>query len=170
VKQNNLAGRVVCGDMRALPFQDGAFGAAINMFTSFGYFESDLENAHVLAEIARVLAAGGVFVLDFLNAGMVRRAIQPHSCRAVQDAEVDETRELSGDGRMLTKRVRVRWADREPVEYVERVRLYGRDELRALVQGAGFDVRSEHGDYDLGVFDATVSPRLILVCRKRSDA
>jgi SAM-dependent methyltransferase len=170
VKQSNLAGRVVCGDMRALPFLDGAFGAAINMFTSFGYFESDAENAHVLAEIERVLAAGGVFVLDFLNAGLVRGAIKPHSCRAVKDAEVDETRELSGDGRMLTKRVRVRWPGREPVEYIERVRLYGREELRALVDGAGFDVAGEHGDYDLGGFDAVASPRLILVCRKRSHA
>src|SRR5712671_5684455 len=45
VKRAGLAGRVVCGDMRALPFVSGAFGSAINMFTSFGYFESDADNA-----------------------------------------------------------------------------------------------------------------------------
>jgi SAM-dependent methyltransferase len=170
VKRTAVAGRVVCGDMRALPFLAGAFGSAINMFTSFGYFESDAENAHVLAEIERVLAGGGVFVLDFLNAGVVRGHIKPHSIRQVKGAEVEEARELSIDGRVLTKRVRVRWPDREPVQYQERVRLYAPDELRALVHGAGFDVTAEHGDYDLGTFDAAVSPRLVLVCRKRSEA
>lgn len=170
VKRGGLAGRVVCGDMRRLPFGSGAFGSAINMFTSFGYFESDGDNGEVLAEVERVLAAGGVFVLDFINAGVVRGAIQPHSHRSVQGVEVDETRELSGDGRVLTKNVVVHRPGRDPVEYREQVRLYARDELRALVQGAGFDVTREHGNYDLDTFDATVSPRLILVCRKRSEA
>jgi len=169
-KRAGLAGRLVCGDMRQLPFRSAVFGSAINMFTSFGYFESDADNAHVLGEVARVIAAGGVFVLDFINAGIVRDRIQPHSCRAVKDAEVDETRELSGDGRVLTKRVRVRRPGREPVEYLEQVRLYGRDDLRALVHHAGFDVTDEHGDYELGAFDAALSPRLILVCKKRSEA
>ena len=169
-KRAGLAGRLVCGDMRSLPFRSGAFGSAINMFTSFGYFEADADNAHVLAEVERVLAAGGVFVLDFLNAGIVRGAIQPHSCRVVKGAEVDETRELSGDGKVLTKRVRVRRTGREPVEYLERVRLYARDELRALVHHAGFDITGEHGNYELAAFDAAASPRLVLVCRKRSEA
>jgi SAM-dependent methyltransferase len=170
VKREELEGRVVCGDMRALPFLSGAFGSAINMFTSFGYFDSDAENARVLAEIQRVLAGGGVFVLDFLNAVVVHRGIKPHTRRAVKEAEVDETRELSPDGRVLTKRVRVRCHGRDPVEYLERVRLYTHDELGALVDAAGFNVSAEHGDYDLGAFDAGSSPRLILVCRKRSDA
>ncbi|HKW13166.1 MAG TPA: methyltransferase domain-containing protein [Candidatus Krumholzibacteria bacterium] len=170
VKRAGLAGRLVCGDMRVLPFLSGAFGAAINMFTSFGYFDSDADNVRVLGEIERVLARRGVFVLDFLNAVVVRSGIKPHTRRTVKDAEVDETRALSHDGHVLTKRVHVRCPGREPVEYVERVRLYTRDELRALVTGAGFDVSAEHGDYDLGAFDAASSPRLVLVNRKRSDA
>ncbi|HEX6791240.1 MAG TPA: class I SAM-dependent methyltransferase, partial [Candidatus Krumholzibacteria bacterium] len=43
--KNGQQGRVVCGDMRALPFVAGAFGSAINMFTSFGYFDDDADNA-----------------------------------------------------------------------------------------------------------------------------
>lgn len=162
-----LRGRLVCGDMRALPFRDGAFGSAINMFTSFGYFDSESENAHVLREIARVLAEKGTFVLDFLNAERVRHHIEASSRRVVGDAEVEEARELSADGRVLTKRVRVQWPGREPAEYVERLRLYARDELTSMLAGAGFDVRAVHGDYDLGPFDDDVSARLILVCEKR---
>ena len=85
------------------------------------------------------------------------------------DATVRETRKLSADGRFLVKQVRVEWPEREAVEYVERVRLYHRDDLRALLAGAGFDITAEHGDYELGPFEASLSPRLILVCMTRSN-
>lgn len=163
-----LGGRVVCGDMRVLPFGDGVFGSAINMFTSFGYFGDD-DNARVLREVARVLGSRGVFVLDFINGGRVRAHIQPTSQRRVDDAVVDEWRELSGDGRVLAKRVTVRWRDRDPVEYTERLRLYARDELSALLDGAGLRPREIYGDYELAAFDDAMSDRLIFVCERRSE-
>lgn len=169
-KRNELSGRLVCGDMRALPFVAGAFHSAINMFTSFGYFEADRDNAGVLGEINRVLASGSTFVMDFINAHGVRDKLKPHSQRTIHGATVNETRELSGDGRFLVKQVRVEWPGREAVEYVERVRLYHRDDLRALLADAGFDIRAEHGDYELGPFEVASSPRLILICMTRSNS
>jgi len=168
-KRNELSGRLVCGDMRALPFVTGAFRSAINMFTSFGYFEADADNASVLAEINRVLASGSIFVMDFINAHAVEHKLKPQSQRTMGDATVRETRELSADGRFLVKQVRVEWPEREAVEYVERVRLYHRDDLRALLAGAGFDITAEHGDYELGPFEPSLSPRLILICMTRSN-
>src|SRR5262249_19683248 len=55
----NPSSPLVRGDMRALPFRGGAFRAVVNFFTSFGYFTGELENLAVVAEIERVLAAGG---------------------------------------------------------------------------------------------------------------
>jgi SAM-dependent methyltransferase len=167
VKQGALKDRVVCGDMRALPFVAGAFGAVINMFTSFGYFDTDEENRGVLREIERVLVVQGTFVMDFINAERVRRGVEPCSLKKTGDAEVEAWRELSADGRVLTKRVQVRWPSREPVEYQERVRLYTRDELASMLDAAGFDIVSVHGDYELGNYDAVESPRVILVSEKR---
>lgn len=165
--KNGLDGRVVCGDMRELPFGAGVFGSAINMFTSFGYFDIDDDNARALREIGRVLHAGGVFVLDFINAERVRRVVAPRSQRTVGATGIDEQRELSADGRVLTKRVHVRWPDRDPVEYVERLRLYSREELAAMLFAAGFAVREMHGDYALGAFDADTSERTIFVCERK---
>lgn len=170
MKRDALRGRLVGGDMRALPFASGAFGSVINMFTSFGYFSTDSENARVLTEVYRVLASRGVFVLDFLNAELVGATVRPRTTRITGDIEVDETRELSADRRVITKRVSVRCSGRESIEYVERVRLYNRTELHSLLGGAGFDVTEEHGDYELGSFDGVSSPRLILICRKQKDA
>jgi len=165
--KNGLGGRVVCGDMRELPFGAGVFGSAINMFTSFGYFDTDEDNARALSEIGRVLCPGGAFVLDFINAARVCRVVAPRSQRTVGAADIDEQRELSADGRVLTKHVRVRWPDRDPVDYVERLRLYSREELAVMLSEAGFVVREMHGDYALGVFEADTSERAIFVCRKR---
>ncbi len=38
-RDRTIAGRLVRGDMRRLPFRSGAFAAVLSMFTSFGYFE-----------------------------------------------------------------------------------------------------------------------------------
>ena len=54
------------GDSRAMSF-DAEFDAAINMFLSFGYFETDDEHLAVLTGIARALEPGGRFLLDFWN-------------------------------------------------------------------------------------------------------
>jgi SAM-dependent methyltransferase len=161
---------VVCGDMRALPFRPGTFGSAINMFTSFGYFDNDDDNSRALAEIARVVVPGGVFVLDFINAGRVRRTIDAYSHRSAGDAHIEEWRELTDARRVLTKRVRVSWPDRAPVEYSERLRLYTRPELTALLDAGGFDVARVHGDYQLGPFDESVSPRLLFICHRRVES
>jgi len=60
----------------------------------------------------------------------------------------------------------VRTPGREPVEYMERVRLYDRGELGTLLAGASLAVRATYGDYDLGPFDETASSRVIFVCER----
>lgn len=165
---SGIGDRVACGDMRALPFEGGAFGSAINMFTSFGYFDDDSENARALREIARVIAPGGAFVMDYLNAARVRDRVEPRSTRAAGDALVEEHRELSDDGRVLTKRVMVTRPDHEPVSYSERLRLYGLVELGAMLESAGLGVRRVHGSYALDTFDERNSERLIVVCERRT--
>jgi SAM-dependent methyltransferase len=57
---------VVAGDMRRIPFQDH-FDAVINMFTSFGYLESEGEDIQVLLEINKALKPGGYLLMDMLN-------------------------------------------------------------------------------------------------------
>lgn len=165
-RSSGLAGRLVRCDVRALPFGDATFGAAINMFTSFGYFEADADNARVLHEVARVLRAGGVFVLDFINEGPVRRSVPSCTTRRAADAEIEERREFDTLHRVLTKRVAVRRPGRECVEYEERLRLYDPGALRGMVAQAGLTVTSVHGDYDLGPFEPASSARVILVCRR----
>jgi SAM-dependent methyltransferase len=67
----------VAGDMRALPFAASSFDWVLNFFTSFGYFEEERENFRVLEEVVRMLAPGGRFLIDLMNAEPVIENLQP---------------------------------------------------------------------------------------------
>jgi len=173
VATRSLRGRVVIGDMRMLPFRDECAGAVVNMFTSFGYFETDLDNVRVMQEIARVLATGGRFLMDFLNATVLERelAVGKPTVRREGDIVIEEQREITDEGRVLSKRVRVTGARKEPIDYSERLRLYRHDDLVAMAEASGLSPLALYGDYDLGDFDARHSPRVLLLCKKpRSTA
>lgn len=66
---------LVGGDMRTLPFRDGSFALAVNLFTSFGYFLDDAEHRLVVRQVAAALSRRGHFVLDYPNAEQVRRSL-----------------------------------------------------------------------------------------------
>jgi SAM-dependent methyltransferase len=167
LREQNVVPELLRGDLRHLPLARGRFGLALSLFTSFGYFDSPAEDGRALAEAARVLRPGGFFVLDFLNAERVRRAGLGRSRREVGEYGVEEARRLSGDGRRVLKAVTVRNAGGGVVtSYQESVTLYGRDELHGLLSGAGFRVREEWGDYQGAPFDASGSPRLVLVSER----
>src|SRR5207248_4506086 len=56
----------VHSDMREIPFVD-EFDAVINIFTAFGYFESDAENQQVLHQVYKALRPGGRLLLELMH-------------------------------------------------------------------------------------------------------
>lgn len=56
----------VRGDMRELPWE-GEFDAVINMWTSFGYLETDEEDERALHAIRSALRPGGLLLMDHKN-------------------------------------------------------------------------------------------------------
>lgn len=157
------AGPLLRGDMRALGLRSQSFGAVLNLFTSFGYFDSDQEHERVLREVSRVLRPGGVFILDFLNAPAVRSSLVPRDELAMGTTVVVQERRLSEDGRFVTKTIHLGGEGRS---FMERVRLYERSDLEAMLASAGLAPEEALGDYRGAPHDAT-SPRLILVARQR---
>jgi len=151
-------------DMRSLPFRDGAFTLVVSLFTSFGYFRDDAENAHVLAEVARVTEPGGWFVLDFLNAGRTRRTLIPFERTRVGAHWVQQVRRITDDGRYVAKTITMEANGRE---FLERVRLFEPDELTAMLSNAGYDVRNVYGDYRGGVW-TPASPRAVVIARRET--
>jgi len=153
---------LVRADMRWLPVRSGAMDAVVNLFTSFGYFAHDDEHALVLSEISRVLAPGGRFALDFLNAPAVRAALVARDEKTVRGRRVVQQRRLSDGGRVVVKTIHL---EAEGREYMERVRLFERPELEQMFADAGLEVRHVFGDYEGGAHGPS-SPRLILLARR----
>jgi SAM-dependent methyltransferase len=58
--------RFVRGDMRRLAPR-GEFDAAINLWSSFGYFDKPSEDLKTLRGVARALKPGGLFLIDVLD-------------------------------------------------------------------------------------------------------
>jgi SAM-dependent methyltransferase len=152
----------VRGDMRGLPFANASFGLVVNLFTSFGYFTSDEQHAEVVAEVARVTRAGGMFVLDFLNADFVRRTLVPYDVRVVEGRRVEQRRVISADGHYVEKTIAADESDRT---YEERVRLFSPEELRSMLEQKGFVIRRQDGDYDGRAWTAD-SPRVIMFAER----
>lgn len=149
----------VKGDMRQVPL-DGPFDAVVNLFTSFGYFETDAENGAVLKEIGRLLKPGGKFLLDFMNARHVERNLVPYSERKDGAVLIQESRSIENG--FVYKRIVLSEPGKPDRNYLERVRLYRLDDFKRLLEGTGLAIDQVHGDYESGAYSEEDSKRLIL--------
>jgi SAM-dependent methyltransferase len=157
-RRSGTPARLVRGDIRDLPYRDSAFDLVVNLFTSFGYFETDEEHELVIRDLARVIAPGGTFVLDYLNAERVRDELVPYDEKVIGGRSVEQRREITGGGRFVVKHISIKTEGRE---FVERVRLFTRGELEEMLQRAGFSIETSYGDYGDEPLSES-SPRVIL--------
>ncbi len=172
---------LVRGDMRQLPFTEGSFNSVLSLFTAFGYFGPLQQNRPVVAEVARVLAPGGHWFLDYLDADRVRRELEDEPpaprVRQIGPLDIRETKRLSVAGDRVLKSVSVlpvaghegeaaQWqVEPAGLHYEEQVALFTVDELDVLAADEGLDRVAQAGSYegqDLGTGD-----RWILVYRRR---
>lgn len=149
-------------DMRN-PFPEMQLDAAFNLFTSFGYFDTEAEDHSALQNVLRSLKQGGVFVQDYLN-----------PVYTVSNLKAEETVFRDGvkfeihryeQNRCVKKDIRVTQG-LETYLFQESVKLYSAADFKRLHTNAGFEVLHVLGDYSLSPFDEKSSPRIILVSEK----
>lgn len=160
-KHSDPALQLVRGDMRCLPFRTGSFEVVLNLFTSFGYFGTDEEHENVIVDVRSLLASGGWFVLDFLNAAQVRNNLVPAEQKQINEDLVEIERRIVQNEKYVEKEMRLA---RDGSRHVERVRLFTREELETMLVRAGFTIAERCGDYQGGPI-TTNSPRVILLSR-----
>lgn len=151
------------GDMRR-PL-DKTFDAIVNLFTSFGYFLRDNENARVVQSVETMLDESGVFILDYLNAHRVRKDLVPEEEEKFQNLVVHIQREIRGN--MVYKHIRFTGEGvDQPIEYHERVKLYELDWFKQVFEEKGLDLKQIYGSYEGETFDKEISPRLLMIAKK----
>lgn len=157
----------VAGDIRCLPFADGAFDWVLNFFTSFGYFEEERQNFRVLEEIVRVLAPGGRFLIDLFNRERVVNDLVPRETRELAEGRAEIERWFDEHTQRVNKRIRIQSDGRPERTFLESVRAYGADEVRTGLSWAGLELDHLFGDFQGGPFGRE-SERLILVGHRAS--
>lgn len=151
-------------DMRRLPLEDQCYEAVVNLFTSFGYFEDDVEHVKVLQEIYRVLQPGGRYIIDYLNPSYVTNHLVSNSERVDEGEQIIETRSIENN--YVKKNIVITKQDdndNSPRKYVERIKLYSKGQFEQLLMKANLRVDHVYGGYDAEQYDAASSARMIFV-------
>lgn len=166
--EEGLDVELVNADLREID-RETEFDAAINLFTSFGYFDEQTEDERALAAIARALRPGGAFLIDVINPPALFRGYRERAWDELEGGVLwlqrHEYDHLQGRNRATWTFVR---PDGERSEIRHSVRLYTAAELAAMLDRAGLDVDGTWGGWDgaeLG-FDTW---RLIVRARKRAE-
>lgn len=152
-------------DMRDIPY-DGDLDVVINWFSSWGYYETDDEDARVLAAVARALKPGGEFLLEMGNREGIFRRYREREWHEEPDGTLVLTRrELD----LATSRNRVTEMVIDPEgrrkERWHRFRFYSLTELSRMLGDAGLAVAQVWGAVDGSPY-GLATPRLILLARK----
>lgn len=147
------------GDMRK-PFGTKCFDAIFNLFTSFGYFNQEVENQRIIQNVANALKPKGVFIQDFLNAqwvkntlieheDIVRGDITFHIHKRIEDGFVKKTISFTDKGKDYC--------------FQEQVCLLAPDDFYSMYAKSNLTEIAKFGSFDLKPFDIEYSPRLILI-------
>ncbi|MNI43435.1 dTDP-3-amino-3,4,6-trideoxy-alpha-D-glucopyranose [compost metagenome] len=170
-RNNDPEGKItwIQSDMRDLPLEE-KFDAVVNLFTSFGYFDKDEEHVKVLKEISRVLKPGGRFIIDFLNPEYTISHLVPHSERVDDGQRITENRVVE-DGYVKKKITiiddnisgSIEASIQQPRNYLERIRMYTKEQFADMLHQSGLKLEKVHGGYDEEEYDEAHSPRMIMV-------
>jgi SAM-dependent methyltransferase len=165
-RERGVSVHTVHADMRDIP-SEAPFDAIANLFSSFGYLETETEDAKVLDSIRRALRPGGRVMLDLLNRDwVIDNYVQNDWHRGDDGTLYLEHRELD----LLTSRNHVTFtaihADGSQQEIVgHHIRLYTLREALGMIEAAGLAFEAVYGGFD-GEPYGIETRRMIIVARR----
>jgi len=158
LKEKNVNVKFLIKDMRNFNFK-GTFDLALNMFSSFGYFESDEENFVVFENIKSSLEKKGYFVFDFLNEAILRKNLVKKDYVITTGKKIYQERRIENN--FVYKDIKI-----GKDVFTERIRLYSCGEILNRLKKTGFSVKNIFGDFYGNRFEKNKSNRLIIIAQK----
>ena len=154
---------LIRGDMRHLPIKSESLHGICLWFTPFGYF-SDAENRALMLNLGGLLVNKGALVMDYLNADLVARTLDPEDTVEQGGVRAQSRRSIEGD-RLVKRMVLTHLDTGETRDVLESVRLYPPAELQEMAVRAGLRLRRVMGTYAGEAFTED-SPRWIGIFEK----
>ncbi len=139
---------------------DEKFDAIFNLFTSFGYFESDDDNFTTLKAIHDSLSEYGFAVIDFMNVTKVIDNLVPSETKTVDGIDFHISRYVEDDH--IVKEIK--FHDKgEDFCFYEKVKALTLADFEQMMEEAGIYLLDTFGDYKLRKFFKNESERLIMI-------
>ena len=136
------------------------FDAIFNLFTSFGYFESDDDNLTTLKAMKDSLTDYGFAVIDFMNVNQVINSLVPEEVKTVDNIEFHLKRYVQ-DGHIYKE---IDFEDQgKKYHFTEKVKALTLSDFQEMMDEAGIFLLDVFGDYKLKKFHKNDSERLIMI-------
>ncbi len=145
------------------PYGERDLDCAMNLFTSFGYFDDPDDDRRCIKNIFDMLKPRGIFVQDYLNAAPFLSCM-PFAEEVLRNG-VEFKIQKKYEAPFIKKNIEVNDHDKH-FNFYEKVKCYSEPELRALHEDAGFVMYPVFGNYKMEPFDPASSPRIILISQK----
>jgi len=171
VQQEGLKLTFKEGDARKLPFPPDTFDVVMILGNSFGYFESNEDDAMILKEVFRVMKPGGTFLIDVADGSYLRTHFQARSWEWIDKKYfVCRERSLAKDNERLISREIISHVEKGIIVdqfYAER--LYSYEMLTNIFTKSGYQYVKFHDviesnsvrNQDLGMMER----RIIMTAR-----
>jgi cyclopropane fatty-acyl-phospholipid synthase-like methyltransferase len=151
-------------DLR-LPFWGNYFDYAFNFFTSFGYFRTRREHEAAIRTLSNSLKANGVMVFDYLNVHYSEDHFVPFEKKVIDG--VTYTIKRHQDETHFYKNIHISDnAATDESEFTERVAKFSLGDFTEMLAYHDLYIHEVFGDYELNHYDASSSPRMIIIARK----
>lgn len=152
-----ISQKFICADIRNFCVKN-KFSAIFNLFTSFGYFNTEKENFMFIKNSPNFLTKGGYFVIDFLNSNYVIKNLIPVSQKNINGKTITEKRSIIRD--RVVKEIEVQ-ADKGVYNFRESVALYPYEKILSKFEEFGYERIEFLGDYSGSIFNKDISERFI---------
>jgi SAM-dependent methyltransferase len=154
------------GDMRDLPFE-AEFDIVLNLFTAFGYFDTEEEDQEFLNAVAKSLKPKGKFFMDFINRDRLLSEWRSTNWQKLSNGLVvcQERRLDFTSSREYCKSIHL-YPDGKRKEIEHCLRLYTLRELILMCKRAGLETNETFGDFE-GNPASVQSKRVILIAQNQ---
>ncbi|WP_374163307.1 class I SAM-dependent methyltransferase [Arcticibacter sp. MXS-1] len=149
-------------DMRSL-FYINYFNLALNLFTSFGYFDSEKDHVNALTAFRKSLRPDGILVLDYFNSEKVLKNLVLSESKVVDG--IDFSLHRRAEKGKIIKTIEFEQNDKK-FRFQEEVCAFTLADFERLFALSGFSIIQYFGDYALRPYESSGSDRLIFICRK----
>lgn len=166
--RNNLSFQI--RDMRDIDHK-GEFDLVVNLFSSFGYFDSDGENWKVIKSVSGSLKPNGHFFFDYLNSEYLRKHLVTYDVKQRNRIAMVQVREIKSNSvvkSIIIIRNKLRSAAPEISQFQEKIKLYTLDDFERIFNLNRLKIEKLYGDYHGGRYRRSSSGRLIILARKES--